>query len=139
MSTIRPSKVVGVLEDLQRRPPRFNSQQFLESLYEAYFALTSSDTADRLKLGEVGQVVRLDRIYNLFTGLPGTKRDYSQLDFARDLYNLEESDVREVRAGGRVSFPASTGTRGTRGTISFIGRNGETRVYYGIQFAGVGR
>ena len=138
-SAIRPSKVVGVLEDLQKRPPRFNPQQFLESLYEAYLELTASNMADRLKLGEVGQVIRLDRIYNLFTGLPGAKREYSLLDFGRELYNLEASAVRDVRSGAKVSFPASTGTRSTRGTISFVGPSGETVLYYGIQFAGAGR
>ena len=135
-SAIRPSKVVGTLEELQKKPPRFNPQQFLESLYEAYVALARSDTTDRLKLGEVGQVVRLDRIYNLFTGLPGTRRDYGLLDFARDLYSLETSEVKAVRAGASVSFPASTGTKNPRGTISFIGQNGETVLYYGIQFSG---
>ena len=139
MSTIRPSRVVGVLESLQKKPPRFRPQPFLESLYDAYLALSSSDTADRLKLGEVGRVVQLNRIYNLFTGLPGSRRDYSLLDFARDLYSLETSGVREVRAGARVSFPASTGTRNPRGTISFVGANGETVVYYGIQFTGAGQ
>ena len=138
-AAIRPSKVVGVLEDLQKRPPRFNPQQFLESLYEAYVALARSDTTDRLKLGEVGQVVRLDRIYNLFTGLPGTRRDYGLLDFARDLYSLETSEVKAVRAGASVSFPASTGTKNPRGTISFIGQTGETVLYYGIQFSGARR
>lgn len=135
-STIRPSKVVGALEDLQKRPPRFNPQQFLESLYRVYIDLTSPDTADRLKLGQTGQVVQLSRIYNLFTGLPGASRDYSQLDFARDLYSLEHSGVREVRTGARVSFPASTGTRISRGTVSFVGPNGEPVAYYGIQFTG---
>ena len=139
MSTIRPSKVVEVLGNLQKRPPRFNPQQFLESLYQAYLALTGSDTADRLKLGGVGQVVQLSRIYNLFTGLPGASREYSLLDFARDLYSLEASDVRKVQSGARVSFPASTGTRNPRGTISFVGPNGETIVYYGIQFTGAGQ
>lgn len=136
MSTIRPSKVVGVLEDLQKKPPRFIPQRFLESLYQAYLALSQSDTADRLKLGEVGQVVRLDRIYSLFTGLPGANLEYSQLDFARDLYNLQARDVREVRSRARVSFPAATGTRSSRGTISFVGPNGNTVLYYGIQFTG---
>ena len=72
-------------------------------------------------------MVRLDRIYNLFTGLPGTRRDYGLLDFARDLYSLETSEVKAVRAGASVSFPASTGTKNPRGTISFIGQNGENR------------
>ena len=130
---IRPTKIVGTLEDLQKRPPRFSPQQFLNALYGAYLALTRSRSSDRMKLGEVGQVIQLVRIYDLFTGLPGADRDYSQLDFARDLYTLEESGVKEVRSGARVSFPAST--RLTE-TISFIKPNGETAIYYGIQFIG---
>lgn len=138
-SSIRPTKIVADLAKLQHSRPRFGPQPFLESLYAAYLALSQSDTADRLKLGGVGQVVRLDRIYNLFTGLPGAQREYSQLDFARDLYSLENSGVNEVRSGARASFPASTGTRNPRGTISFVGPNGETVLYYGIQFTGVNR
>ena len=136
MSTIRPTKLVGVLENLQSRPPRFSPQAFLEALFHAYVALTGTSASDQLKLGEVGQVVQLSRIYDLFTGLPGSKRDYSQLDFAQDLYSLEASDVRQARSGPRVSFPASTGTRNSRGTISFVGPNGEQAVYYGVQFTG---
>ena len=139
MSTIRPTRIVGVLEDLQKRPPRFRRETFLESLYRAYVALTRAGQTDGFKLGEVGQVVPLTRIYDLFTGLPGANREYSQLDFARDLYSLEESGVKEARSGARVSFPASTGTRGSRGTISFVGPNGESVVYYGIQFTGGGQ
>ena len=138
-STIRPSKIVADLEKLQKSPARFRPQPFLESLYEAYLALSQTDTADRLKLGGVGQVVRLDRIYNLFTGLPGSRREYSLLDFARDLYTLQESGVREVRSGARGSFPASTGTRSPRGAISFVGPSGEPVLFYGIQFTGVNR
>ena len=136
-STIRPSKIVADLEKQQNSPGRFRPQPFLESLYEAYLALSQTDTADRLKLGGVGQVVRLDRIYNLFTGLPGSRREYSLLDFARDLFTLKESGVREVRSGARVSFPASTGTRSARGAISFVGPSGEPVLFYGIQFTGI--
>ena len=138
-SSIRPTKIVADLAKIQHSPSRFRPQPFLESLYGAYLALSQSGTADRLKLGDGGQVVRLDRIYNLFTGLPGAQREYSQLDFARDLYSLESSGVSEARSGARVSFPASTGTRNPRGTISFVGPNGETVLYYGIQFTGTNR
>ena len=136
-SNIRPSKLVTDLERLQTRPSRFRPQQFLDSLYHAYLELAERDTSDRLKLGGVGQVIRLDRMYNLFTGLPGSKRDYSLVEFAQDLYALQESGIRDVRAGSRVSFPASSGTRNPRGTISFIGPSGETVLFYGIQFTGV--
>ena len=136
MSTIRPTRVVGVLENLQKRPPRFSPQAFLEALYRAYVALTAGSSSDRLKLEEVGQVIQLGRVYELFTGLPGAARDYSQLDFARDLFSLEASDIRQTRSGARVSFPASTGTRRASGTISFVGPTGESVDYYGVQFTG---
>ena len=135
-SAIRPSKLAADLERLQRSPARFRPLPLLEALYEAYLALAQPDTADRLRLGDAGQVVRLDRIYNLFTALPGSRREYSLLDYARDLYALQQSGVREVRTGARVSFPASTGTRNARGTISFIGPSGENVLFYGIQFTG---
>ena len=135
-SAIRPTKIVADLEKLQKSPPRSNPQQLLEKLYQIYLELTDRDTADGLRLGKVGQVVRLNLVYSMWTGRPGTEREYSQLDFARDLYNLETSGVNQVRSGARVSFPASTGTRNPRGTISFVGTRGEPILYYGIQFTG---
>ncbi len=136
-SAIRPAKIVADLAKLQQSPPRFRPQPFLESLFRTYLALSKSDTANRLKLGGVGQVVQLNQIYSLLTGLPGAQREYSQLDFARDLYNLERSDANATRSGDRISFPASTGTRNRGGIISFVEPTGETRPYYGIQFTGV--
>lgn len=133
---IRPTRIVGELEKLQSRGSAYRPTQFLSSLHNAYVALTGVRPSDAMKFGEVGQVVPLVRIYNLFTGLPGANLEYSQLDFARDLYSLETSGVREVR-GTRVSFPASTGTRSPRETFSFVGPDGETVLYYGIQFIGV--
>ena len=138
-SSIRPSKVVADLEKLQKSPARTNLLQFLERLYVVYLELAERDTADRLKLGDTGQVVRLERIYNLSTLLLGSGRDYTRLDFAKDLYALQESGIREVRDGPRVSFPASTGTRNPRGVISFVDPDGETVLFYGIQFTGVRR
>ena len=135
-SAIRPTKIVAVLEGLQQRPPRFSPQRFLESLYVAYGELAGTSTTDRLKLGGVGQVIPLRTIYSLFTGLPGANRDYSQLDFASDLYSLEESGVKEVRSGARISFPSSA--RSSR-AISFVGPDGEPVIYYGIQFTGGGK
>ena len=59
-------------------------------------------------------MVRLDRMYALFTGLPGGRREYSLLEFGRDLHALRESGTREVREGARVSSrrPRARGARG---------------------------
>ena len=135
-SAIRPTKVVRDLQALQTRRSPFRPQQFLASLHIAYGYLTGVRGSDTMKLSGVGQVVPLSRIYDLFTGLPGAKRDYSQIDFARDLYRLEESGVREVSSGEKVHFPSSARSQGT---ISFVGPEGEPVIYYGIQFTGDSR
>ena len=138
-SSIRPTKIVAELEKLQTRPLRSNPQQFLELLYADYMDKALPGTADRLKLGEVGQVIQLNRIYESLTRLPEVRREYGRLDFARQLYNVETSGIQHVSSGARVSFPASTGTRNPRGTFSFVRPDGEPVVYYGIQFAGAGQ
>ena len=139
-SLIRPSKIMTDLENLQKSPFRSNPLQFLRALYNAYLILTSPRSrTNQLKMGEAGQVIPLIQIYNSWTGRPGTRGEYSQLDFARDLYNLENSGVNEVPSGARVSFPASAGTRIPSATISFVGPNGEPVLYYGIQFTGAGQ
>ena len=126
-----------MLRTLQVRPPRFRPQQFLDSLYEVYRMLTRDHgRGDHLLLNTQGPVVRLMQIYEAITALPGARRDYSQLDFARDLYRAETSGEMRTRTGERVSFHASTGTRATRGLLSFIGPDGQAVHYYGIAFAG---
>ena len=138
-SNIRPSRVVEGLEKLQKTPPKFNPQQFLETLHTVYVALTR-DTAgrddDRFNLPYASSVVRLSVVYDMVTALPGQSREYSQLDFARDLYALESSGVTHTKSGARVAFPASTSIRLGRNILSFIGPSGDQVHYYGIQFTG---
>lgn len=139
-ASIRPTRVVEGLQRLQKSPPRFSPQQFLESLHMVYGRLTRDRTiGDRLPINSPGLVVRLAEMYEVMTALPGYKRDYSQLDFARDLHRLETSGVTQTRSGERVSFPASTGTRALGGLISFIDADGQSIPYYGITFTGAQR
>ena len=134
-SAIRPKKVVAGLKVLQSKPPRFNTQRFLESLYRVYIDVADRETAGRLKLGQNGEVIQLKRLYSLLTGLPGATREYTELDFARDVNALVTSGQWTTRSGNRASFPASTGTKMSQ-TIQYIDQRGEPVQYYGIQFSG---
>ena len=137
VSALRPTKLIALLLSNQQRRPRFRPETFLEALYKAYSMLAGRERTDRLLNDrETGPVIPLLRIYEVFTSLPGSSRDYDQTDFARDLFFLESSNVRQVKSGARVSFPASTGTRRASGTLSFVGPDGELVIYYGIQFSG---
>ena len=130
--TIRPTKLVAILLKNQQQRPRFRPETFLEALYKAYLILVGQERSDRLvKDRELGPVIPLLRVYEIFTSLPGSNREYDRTDFARDLYFLESSDTREVKTGARVSFPISRQT-----ALSFVGPDGKIITYYGIQFAG---
>ena len=135
VSTIRPSHLAGILLQNQKKPSRFPAARFLEAVYRVYCDLAKVESSGRLMEGGPEPVVPLDRIYKMFTSLPGTSGDYTTMDFARHLYQLETSDLRETKSGAIVSFPASTATRSGKGVFSFVGPEGQEIQYYGVRFA----
>ena len=138
VSTIRPTRLTDILLDNQRKPPRFRADRFLESLYQVYSEVTREEGPDRMVTGRQGRVVELQRVYRLFTSLPGSDREYDRTDFTRDLYLLDRDGPRTTSSGLQVSFPASSGTRSSRGVFSFVAPDGQVVTYYGIQFSEVG-
>ncbi len=135
ISTIRPSYLADVLLKNQQKPGRYQSGIFLEALYNVYLDIVREEFPDRQRLVKTGgRVVPLDRIYRLFTSLPGSSREYDRTDFARDLYILESNGPKQTRNGAAVSFPSSTGTRRSKGLFSFVGPDGRDVEYYGLRF-----
>lgn len=133
VSSIRPSYLAKVLLEKQKKPSRYPSGAFLESLYAVYSDIVEEEGSDRL-VRTAGRVVRLERIYRLFTSLPGSNRDYDRTDFARDLYMLHTKGPERTKRGAAVSFPSSTGTRNPGGVFSFVGPDGRPVQYYGLRF-----
>lgn len=133
VSSIRPSHLADVLLKNQEKPGRYQSGAFLESLYAVYSDIVREENPDRLVRIAV-RVVPLERIYRLFTSLPGSSRDYDRTDFARDLYILDTKGPRRTKQGAEVSFPSSTGTRRSKGVFSFVGPDGRDVQYYGLRF-----
>jgi hypothetical protein len=127
---LRPSVLVRLLRDLQKRPARFKPLDFLHSLHAAYRVAVQQQPG-RL----VGtSVIPLLDIYELLTMLPGQAREYSRQEFARDLYLLDQSGETRTKTGDRLEFHASTGTRLRRGTLSVVTQTGQEKKYYGISF-----
>ena len=132
---LRPTVLISRLKELQKRPPRFRPETFLEALYAAY------EKAVKLKgktLFHSGTVAPLLDLYELFTLLPGQTKEYSRQEFARDIYLLDRSRVATTRKGAKVRFPASTGTKLISRTLSVINEFGEEKRYYGISFLQAG-
>ena len=138
VSTIRPTRLTDILLENQRKPPRFRADRFLESLYQVYSEVTREEGPSRMMTGRQGRVVELERVYRMFTSLPGSAREYDRTDFTRDLYLLDRDGPKTTNRGLQVSFPASSGTRGNRGLFSFVAPDGQVVTYYGIQFSAVG-
>ena len=140
ISTIRPSHLVRLLLANQKKPGSYRSDVFLESLYGVYEELTKEDPTGRLMKGAAGRVVPLSRVYNMFTSLPGGKREYAATDFARDIYLLERDGVLTTKRGATVSFPTSTGARSPKAEdlFTFVDSDGRDVQYYGVRFTGAG-
>ena len=133
VSAIRPSHLASVLLKNQRKPVRYQSARFLEALYDVYSDIVREGSSNRMLEGG-GQVVLLDRIYKLFTSLPGSNREYERTDFARSLYVLDSNGPKHTKKGAAVDFPSSTGARSSKGLFSFVGPDGRNVNYYGIRF-----
>ena len=130
--TIRPSKLAATLRREQGKRPPFSSEQFLEALHKAYRQLTGEGlfgTGKDLR----GTPITLAKVYDTFTLLPGSRRDYSRADFCRDLYLLDQSGTRQTKSGATFSLHASSGTRQSQ-RLSFVGPDGEAVTYYAIAF-----
>jgi hypothetical protein len=79
--------------------------------------------------------VPLVLVYDVLTLLPGSEKDYTLLDFTRDLYFLDISGVTETKKGYMLSLPASTATRERRAKpLPFVDRQGREKLYAAIKF-----
>ena len=136
VSTIRPSYLVKLLLANQQKKTRSNSAQFIESLYKVYSQITGSNNSKTMLIPGAESVVTLATIYEVLTALPGLNREYDRMDFARDLYFLDHSEVRETRNGSKIKLDASTGAKTGRGTFVFVDQNGADQKYHSIQFTG---
>lgn len=124
---LRPSVLIGLLAQAQARPPRFKPEPFLESLEIAYDLVRSTEQRHD------GAVVRLVEVWRVLTLLPGQQRDYTQPEFARDLYLLDASGRTAAKSGRVLRWQASTGTRGA-GTLTTVASSGQQQLYWGISF-----
>jgi hypothetical protein len=122
---VRPSRLLKALKAIQSTKPKVSPEQFLELLHRAYRLLAGK---------EYGCTMTLAAIYEALTLLPGSNSNYGKTEFARDLFLLDRGGVNRTKSGAKLHLPASTGTKGMKGTFSFVSPDGETVTYYGIQF-----
>ncbi|HXM55987.1 MAG TPA: hypothetical protein VOB72_11410 [Candidatus Dormibacteraeota bacterium] len=121
---VRPSAVVALLKRLRSQPAKDNLRPLLTAFERAYLAATG---------GQDGVAIPLRRVYELLVLRPGQGREYTEVDFLLDVYRLDRTGVQVTAAGRELSLPASTGTKGGKGT-RFVTETGEERLYSSIRF-----
>jgi hypothetical protein len=124
---LRPSVLVGLLAARQARPPKFRSEPFLESLADGYDLVVARSGK------KPDAVVRLYDVWSLLTLLPGQGKEYTRPEFARDLYLLDQKQVRHTKDGRTLRWHASSGSRGA-GVLTTVARTGQQQVYWGVSF-----
>ena len=122
----RPSVLVRMLQALQSKPPKFKPQAFLDALAVAYDLVVA-------RSARPGATVKLVDVYRVLTVMPGSSREYSKQELARDIYLLDQAGVVETRDGRILHLPASALTRGA-GVLVTVTRSGQQKVYAGISF-----
>jgi hypothetical protein len=132
---VRPSELVKLLVARQKRPQRSNMQKFLETLFDAYLVLAPQVSRDWSPGSPgLGPVVQLLRIYDLLTLLPGSERDYTREEFARDIHLLDQQPDLKTKDGRRFALPGSTGSKTVGKRLTVIDPQGTERIYVGIRF-----
>lgn len=127
---IRPELLAAQLKKAQNTEAKARPDRFIETLYTVYELILKSMKVE----GNID--VSLARIYEVLTILPGINKDYTLLDFTRDIYALDTSDVNQTKKGNQLSFPASTASRERSAKVlPFVTRDGHEKQYVAVRFS----
>ncbi|CAI8018960.1 hypothetical protein GBAR_LOCUS11443 [Geodia barretti] len=132
VSTVRPSHLVSLLLANQEKPARFNGRNVLEAIYKAYQMLAGTGAPLRRTEGRQLPAIPLANIYESLTLMPGSGREYSRTDFARDLYRLDTDGPQETRSGAQLRFHS-----GRQSNIAFVDPGGHLVTYHSVAFSEV--
>lgn len=126
---LRAEELAARLKKAQSEDAKARPDRFIETLLEAYNIIRARKKQD------AHIDVSLFEIYNLLTLLPGLAKDYTLLDFTRDVYFLDISGVVETKSGWRLSLPSSTVSRERSVKIlPFVTRDGHEKQYAAVRF-----
>lgn len=133
---VRPSVLVRLLAERQKRPPKFNAADFLETLWSAYTLLAPRIDRDWVpsQPGD-GPAVQLAEIHGALTLLPGSARDYALAEFTRDVHLLDTQPDTRTRDGRGFRLEQASGARTGR-RLTMVDAGGNEHLYVAIRFLG---
>lgn len=122
---VRPEVLAALLKKAQGKEPKARPEQFIEQLFKVYELVVGQ----KKRYAHAG--VPLTDLYKAPTLRPD--KEYTLLDFTRDLYFLDSSGITETRAGERMSLIGPRAAR-ERGALVFVTRDGYEKHYAYIKF-----
>ncbi len=127
--TLSPDTLAADLQKRQSKDPKAKSDRFIEALFDGYDLVRA-----KLNLPTYTDIP-LPRIYEVLTLLPGSEKEYTVLDFTRDIYFLDISGIAETKKGFRLSLPASTVSKEKSSKLlKFVTRDGYEKQYAAVKF-----
>lgn len=122
--TIRPRVVAAELRRLRDRTAGANSQEFVESLYNACIFLSGKDHP----------AAKFRDIYDLFCVTPGYKKENPPAAFGQQIYAMHRSDVRTTRGGRKLDIEYATGNYKEKDVFTVLSEDGRPIRYFNIVF-----
>lgn len=123
---IAPKALAARLKKEQGNEPKTKPEQFAESLFNAYRVIRDAEYQG------AAVSIPLKRLYDILTLRPGSSKEYSLLDFTREIYFLDRSGLTETKKGFRLTLTASRERQGD--LLKFVTRDGHEKLYAGIKF-----
>jgi hypothetical protein len=123
-----PRTVTANVIARQRQGSKYRPERFLNSLRQSYDLVVAKESE------RPDAVIRLVDIWQVLTLLPGQQKEYTQQDFARDLYHLDASGVTtSLQSARQLRWCASSGIRNS-GVLCVVGADGRLCRYWGVSF-----
>lgn len=121
---LRPKVAAAELRRLRDRTAAANSQEFVESLFNASQYLGGKDNPS----------AKLRDIYDLFCLTPGYRKENPPAAFGQQVYALHRSDIRTTRGGRKFEIEYPSGNVRDRDVFTVIAEDGRPIRYYSIWF-----
>ncbi len=133
---LRPSAIVSYFKRLRSNKNSSNYKKLIDSLFECHeYAGKKLCSSDSLTTYSPDLQIPLSTIYDILTIMPGSKREYTDLDFAKDIHEMVNDPTLRTSKGLCMKCPpASAGSRGQTKSISLVTRDGHEMRYTYLQF-----
>lgn len=126
---IRPEVLASQLKKLQGREAKSRPDRFIEAVFDAYELVRAKRRLDAYI------DIPLTKIYEVLTLLPGAEKEYTLLDFTRDIYFLDLSGITVTKKGFHMALAASTVTREhSTKILKFVTRDGFEKEFAAVKF-----